>query len=354
MTNCATAPGSPRSHPPSPLHGGWGLLKLYAASLACFVLVGSIVFMLYLILSSNAGDTWSTEEQMLLPPPIVLLLAGVVMYWPIIWAAALPLAAIATSLYCALALTFSPRILRAGVGALWGALAAVATAVAFQSPEVFHTGAAWAPRLGIGAAIAGAVSGALAAIIARPWRSAPKSGSAVVDPTRGGHSRVTVVLAWGVALAAIAVAFINGRARTDEVLLRRDRAIAADALRALPVAERAGVVAEMLASANHQSSIADYVPGRAHPQRRVLTNRAAIERELVRLQERLGPTLSTQKLTLIADDGRLWRHYDVQHKDGEARETTVYRWRDGALQLAVYNLSLHGQPQGYASLLVSR
>lgn len=241
MTNCATAPGSPRSHPPSPLHGGWGLLKLYAASLACFVLVGSIVFILYLILSSNAGDTWSTEEQMLLPlpPPIVLLLAAVVMYVPIIWAAALPLAAIATSLYCALALTFSPRILRAGVGALWGALAAVATAVAFQSPEVFHTGAAWAPSLGIGAAIAGAVSGALAAIIARPWRSAPKSGSAVVDPTRGGHSRVTVVLAWGVALAAIAVAFINGRARTDEVLLRRDRAVAADALRALPVAERA-------------------------------------------------------------------------------------------------------------------
>jgi len=199
----------------SRFNGGLGLFKLYGVSLACFVLVGAIVLNLYVILYANAGDTWSTGEQTPWPTRIVTVVFAVLMNGPVIWARALPLAAIAASLYCALALTFSPRILRAGVGALRGALAAVIT---------------------------------------RPWQSAPKSGSAMLDPTRGAHSRVTVVLAWGVVLAAIAAAFNDGRARTDEVLLRPDGAIAANALRALPVAERAGVVAGLLASANHQAT----------------------------------------------------------------------------------------------------
>jgi len=125
----------------SRFNGGLGLFKLYGVSLACFVLVGAIVLNLFVILYANAGDTWSTSEHGPWPPRIVAVVFALVMYAPEFWARALPLAAIAASLYCALALTFSPRIVRAGVGALWGALAAVATAVAYQTPEVLHTGA---------------------------------------------------------------------------------------------------------------------------------------------------------------------------------------------------------------------
>jgi hypothetical protein len=340
-----------RSKPAPSMDGKPGLLKRYVVSVACFLLVGGFLLHLYTALYSNATNTW-TVDGWSWPLVTLVVVLGFFTYFPFFLPTALPVVAIAAALYCALALTFARRTLRADVGAACGALAAVATAAAHLTPELLYTTGEWAQKWGIGAAIGGTAAGASAAFILRRSRSAPRFG---VAGKPGAHDVVAAVAAWGFALVGMGVAINDGRARTDDVLLQRDGAVAANAFRASSVAERASAVGGMLASATHRSTIAEKVPGSDYPQSRELPDHAAIAHELARLQERLGPPLSTRSIASL-ESGGLTMHYVDQHPREQASETMVFRRKNGVLQLETYNLSLQGRRDEllYASLLVNR
>jgi hypothetical protein len=118
-----------RSAPPPSMHGKPGLLKRYVVSVACFLLVGSFLLHLYTALYSNATNTW-TVDGWSWPLVTLIVVLGFFAYFPFFLPTALPVVAIAAALYCALALPFARRTLRADVGAACGTLAAVATAAA--------------------------------------------------------------------------------------------------------------------------------------------------------------------------------------------------------------------------------